>query len=182
MGRQNNRGRREAPGSKFIINEKIRAREVRVVEGLPSGIYSTSEALKSAKDLEMDLVVINMKTSPPICKIVDFKKFLYEEKKRVKDQGKNQIKVIVKEVQFSPNIGEHDYDTKKKNVIKFLEKGNKVKATVFFKGRNIVFKDRGELVLAKLASEIEEYGTPEAMPLMMGKKMTFTIKPKKNNK
>jgi len=168
------------PGSKYTINDRIRAVEVRVVEGLPSGVYSTKDALVEAKGLGLDLVVTNMNTSPPICKVVDFNKFLYQEKQKVKDLAKNQVKIVVKEVQFSPNIGEHDYETKKKNVVKFLTKGNKVKCTVFFKGRTIMFKDRGELVLARLATEIEEYGTPEAMPKLMGKKMTFIIKPKKN--
>lgn len=168
------------PGSKYTINDGIRAREVRVVEGLPQGVYSIEDALKEAKNLGLDLVATNLNTSPPICKIVDFKKFLYQEKQKAKDLEKNQVKIVVKEVQFSPNIGEHDYETKKKNVIKFLSKGNKVKCTVFFKGRTIMFKDRGELVLARLATEVEEYGIPEAMPKLMGKRMAFIIKPKKN--
>ena len=168
------------PGSKYTINDRIRAREVRVVEGLPQGVYSIEDALKEAKNLGLDLVATNLNTSPPICKVVDFKKFLYQEKQKAKELEKNQVKIVVKEVQFSPNIGEHDYETKKKNVIKFLSKGNKVKCTVFFKGRTIMFKDRGELVLAKLATEVEEYGIPEAMPKLMGKRMAFIIKPKKN--
>jgi len=165
------------PGSKYTINDKIRAREVRVVDGLPQGVYSKEDALREAKELSLDLVAINLTTSPPICKVVDFKKFLYQEKQKAKDLEKNQVKVILKEVQFSPNIGEHDYETKKKNVIKFLEKGNKVKCTIFFKGRTIMFKDRGEYVLAKLASEVSDYGNPEAMPKLMGKRMSFIIKP-----
>jgi len=165
------------PGSKYIINDKVRAREVRVVEGLESRVYSTEDALREAAALGLDLVVTNMNTSPLICKVVDFKKFLYEEKKRKKELESNQVKVIMKEVQFSPNIGEHDYETKKRNVVKFLERGNKVKCTVFFKGRTIMFKDKGELVLAKLATEIEDTGTPEAMPKLIGKRMSFIIKP-----
>jgi len=179
LSKNNSRGRREMPGSKYIVNDKIRAREVRVVDGLPQGVYLTEKAFKEADNLGLDLIVINAKTNPPICKVVDFKKFLYEEKKRKKELESNQVKVILKEVQFSPNIGEHDYETKKKKIIKFLEKGNKVKCNVLFKGRTIMFKDRGELVLAKLATEIEEVGTPEAMPKLMGKKMSFIIKPKK---
>ena len=167
------------PGSKYTINDRIRAEEVRVVEGLDNGVYATKDALKEAKDLGLDLVVTNMNTSPPICKVVDFSKFLYQEKQKAKDLVKNQVKIIVKEVQFGPNIGDHDYETKKRNVIKFLSKGNKVKCIVFFKGRSIVYKDKGELVLARLATEVEEYGNPEAMPKMMGKRMSFIIKPKK---
>jgi len=177
LRKKSNKGRREMPGSKYTINDKIRAREVRVVDGLPQGVYSKEDALREAKELSLDLVAINLTTSPPICKVVDFKKFLYQEKQKAKDLEKNQIKVILKEVQFSPNIGEHDYETKKKNVIKFLEKGNKVKCTIFFKGRTIMFKDRGEYVLAKLASEVSDYGNPEAMPKLMGKRMSFIIKP-----
>lgn len=179
MNKGNNRGRREMPSSKYTINDRIRATEVRVIEGLYQGIYSKEDALKQAKKLELDLVAINLNTSPPICKIVDFKKFLYQEKHKEKELVKNQVKIIVKEVQFSPNIGEHDYETKKKNVIKFLEKGNKVKCTILFKGRSIMFKDKGEYVLAKLASEIEDYGNPESMPKLAGKRMSFIIKPVK---
>lgn len=180
MSKKNNRSRREIPGSKYTINNRIRAKEVRIIEGLPQGVYPIEKALKETEKLGLDLVATNLNTSPPICKVVDFKKFLYQEKQKSKDLKGKQNKIIVKEVQFSPNIGEHDYETKKKSVIKFLSKGNKVKCTVFFKGRMIIFKDKGELVLAKLASEIEEYGTPEAMPKMTGKRMTFFIKPKKN--
>lgn len=168
------------PDSKYKTNEKIRCPEVRVVEGLPNSIYRTSEAIKRAEELDLDLVMINETANPPICKIVNFGKFVYQERQKEKERKDKQFKVIVKEVQFSPNIGENDYETKKKNVIKFLQKENKVKATVFFKGRSIMFKDQGELILAKLATEVSEYGTPEALPKMMGKNMTFIIKPKKN--
>jgi translation initiation factor IF-3 len=167
------------PGSKYKTNEQIRYPEVRVIEGLPNAIYKTSDALKQAKDMYLDLVLISETANPPVCKVVELSKFIYQERQREKEHKDKQVKVVIKEVQFSPNIGEHDYETKKKNVIKFLEKGNKVKATVFFKGRSIMFKDQGELVLAKLATEVEEYGVPEALPKMMGKNMTFIIKPKK---
>ena len=179
------KGRRKAGrkkfGSNYILNERIRAIEVRVVEGLPNGVYSKEEALSQAKELGLDLVLISENASPPVCKVVDLNKFLYQEKQRIKDQDKKQVKIVLKEVKFTPNIGEHDYEVKKRNVIKFLERGNKVKASVFFKGRTVVFKDRGELVLAKLAIEIEEYGIPEAMPKMESKnRMGFVIKPKKS--
>lgn len=180
MKKRNNRKKREKFGSKYIINEKIRAEEVRVVEGIPNDIYTKEEALRQARNLELDLVLISPNAKPPVCKIIDFGKFLYKEKQRIKEQEKNQVKVVVKEVKFTPNIGDHDYEVKKKNVVKFLERGDKVKASVFFKGRTIMYKDRGELVLLKLASEVEEYGIPENVPKMESRnRMGFVIKPKK---
>lgn len=180
MGKRNNRNEKRSNDNNYVINERIRTDEVRVVEGLDAGIYSKEEALAEARSLGLDLVLISPKANPPVCKVVDFKKFLYEEKKRKKDLDKNQIKVVVKEVKFTPNIGENDYEVKKKNVIKFLEKGNKVKVSVFFKGRTIMFKDRGELILARLATEVEEYGTAEDVPKMEARnRMGFMLKPKK---
>lgn len=182
MNNNNKRGGRELPGSKYKINENIRFQEVRVIDGLPNGIYDTRDALREAQTFGLDLILISEKANPPVCKVMEFSKFLYEEKQKEKELLKNQKKVVLKEVQFSPNIGEHDYETKKKNVIKFLQDGNKVKATIFFKGRTIMFKDKGELILAKLAVEIEEYGVPEALPKLMGKNMMFILKPKKQSK
>lgn len=175
MKNNSNNGRRERPGSNYKTNEQIRFPEVRVVEGIDQGIYKTNEAIEEARAIGKDLILAN----PPVCKVMEFSKFLYLEKKKQKTQNANQTKIVVKEVQFSPNIGENDYDVKKKSIIKFLEKGNKVKASVFFKGRTIMFKDKGELILAKLATEIEEYGIPESVPQMFGKNMSFIIKPKK---
>jgi len=181
LSRVNNNNRSDSGSSKYTINEKIRASEVRVIEGLPNGVYSKEEALSEAKKLGLDLVLINANASPAVCKIVDFKKFIYQEKMKIKDLDRNQLKMVMKEVKFTPNIGDNDYEVKKKSVIKFLEKGNKVKASVFFKGRTIMFKDRGELILTKLAVEIEEYGIPEGVPKMEAKnRMGFIIKPKKN--
>jgi len=180
LGKINSKNQKSSNSNSYIINEKIKSEEVRVVEGLDVGIYTKEEALSEAKNLGLDLVLISPNANPPVCKVVDFKKFLYEEKKKKKDLEKNQIKILIKEVKFTPNIGENDYEVKKKSVIKFLEKGNKVKASVFFKGRTVMFKDRGELILAKLATEIEEYGVPEDMPKMEAKnRMGFTIKPRK---
>lgn len=180
MNLGNNKKTNDSAASKFIINDKIRATEVRVIDGLPNGIYSKDDALDEAKNLGLDLILINANTSPVICKVVDFKKFLYEEKKRVKNSEKKQIKIVVKEVKFTPNIGDHDYGVKKKSIIKFLERGNKVKASIFFKGRSIMFKDKGEIILSKLAIEIEDYGIPESIPKMESKnRMSFVIKPKK---
>lgn len=181
MNNNKKRGR-EIPGSKYKTNENVTYPEIRVVEGLPNGIYSTKDAIREARSFGLDLILISEKANPPVCKVMEFSKFLYEEKQREKENSKNQKKTVVKEIQFSPNIGDNDYETKKKSIIKFLQDGNKVKATVFFKGRTIMFKDKGELILAKLAVEIEEYGTPESLPTLMGKNMMFILKPKKQNK
>lgn len=180
--RKSSGNKRELPGSNYKTNEQIRFPEVRVVEGLYQGIYKTSEALQEAKRIELDLILINENANPPICKVMDFTKFLYNQKKAKKINEANQSKSTLKEVQFSPNIGEHDYEVKKKSVIKFLERGDKVKVSVFFKGRTIMFKDKGEYILAKLATEIETYGVPEALPKMNGKNLLFIIKPKKSGK
>jgi len=184
LKKRNNRGRRAKPGSKYLLNERIRATQVRVVEGLPENdIYNTEDAIKQASDLGLDLVLISANASPPVCKAVDFNKFLYQEKQRAKDLEKNQVKVVMKEIKFTPNIGDNDYEVKKKKIIEFLEDGNKVKASVFFKGRNIMFKDRGEIVLARLAVDIEEYGIPENVPKMESRnRMGFIIKSKKKAK
>jgi translation initiation factor IF-3 len=182
LNNNSKKGGRELPGSKYKINENIRFQEVRVIDGLPNGIYDTRDALRETQSLGLDLILISEKANPPVCKAMEFSKFLYEEKQREKELLKNQKKVVLKEIQFSPNIGEHDYETKKKNVIKFLQDGNKVKVTVFFKGRTIMFKDKGELILTKLAVEIEDYGIPEALPKLMGKNMMFILKPKKQSK
>ena len=184
MNTRNNRGRQEKPGSKYLLNERIRATQVRVVEGMPENdIYHTEDAIKFAKEQGLDLVLISANASPPVCKVIDFNKFLYQEKQREKEQKDKQVKIVVKEIKFTPNIGENDYEVKKKKIIEFLEDGNKVKASVFFKGRNIMFKDRGELILAKLAVDIEEYGIPETVPKMESRnRMGFLIKSKKKNK
>lgn len=178
-GNKNN-NKRDIPGSNYVMNDRIKSDEVRIIEGIPTGIYSTSEALKEAEKLGFDLILISPNANPPVCKIVDFKKFLYEEKKKSKDVEKNQVKVVIKEVRFTPNIGDNDYEVKKKKAIELLSKGNKVKASVFFKGRTIMFKEKGELILVKLASEIGDYGIPEGIPKMESKnRMGFIIKPKK---
>lgn len=180
MGKRNNRNQKRSNDNDYVINERIRAEEVRVVEGLDIGIYTREEALAEARNLGLDLVLISPKANPPVCKVVDFKKFLYEEKKKKKDLERNQVKVVVKEQQFTPNIGENDYNVKKRKIEEFLEKGFKVKVTVFFKGRNIMFKDRGELLLAKLATELSDICVPEDVPKMQSRnKMGFMLKPKK---
>ncbi len=132
-----------------------------------------------ANEQELDLVEISPKASPPVCKIMDYKKFLYEQKKREKAMKANATKVVVKEIRFGPNTDEHDYEFKKKHALKFLQEGAKLKAYVFFKGRSIIYKDQGQILLLKLAQELEEYGKVEQMPKLEGKRMIMFIAPKK---
>lgn len=135
--------------------------------------------MQLATDQDLDLVEISPKASPPVCKIIDYKKFLYEQKRKEKELKKNQSKVVVKEIRFGPNTDDHDFDFKLKHARAFLQEGAKVKAYVFFKGRTIVFKDRGEILLLKLAQEIDDLGVIEQMPQLMGKRMIMMINPKK---
>ena len=146
------------------------------------GIYSVSEALLIAKKLETDLVEISPKALPPVCKAMDYKKFLYEQKKRDKYLKAKTQKVVVKEIRFGPQTDIHDYEFKKKHAIKFLEDGAKLKAFVFFKGRSIIFKEQGQILLLKLAQELEEYGKVEQLPVLEGKKMIMIVSPKKVKK
>jgi len=132
-----------------------------------------------AREQELDLVEISPKANPPVCKIIDYKKFLYEQKKREKAQKAKASKVVIKEIRFGPQTDDHDYQFKKKHAIKFLQDGAKLKAYVFFKGRSIIYKDQGQILLLKLAQELEEYGKVEQMPKLEGKRMTMFIAPKK---
>ncbi len=143
------------------------------------GVYQISKARDIARDLELDLVEISPKAVPPVCKVIDYKKFLYEQKKREKSLKSKATKVVVKEIRFGPQTDEHDYAFKKKHAIKFLEDGAKLKAYVFFKGRSIIYKDQGQILLLKLAQELEEYGKVEQLPKLEGKKMIMFIAPKK---
>ena len=142
------------------------------------GVFPIIESLDKAEELELDLVEISPNADPPVCKIIDYKKFLYEQKKREKVMKAKATKVIVKEIRFGPNTDDHDYDFKKKHAEKFLKEGAKLKAYVFFKGRSIVYKDKGEILLLKLAQELEELGKVEQMPKLEGKRMTMFISPK----
>ncbi|WP_422084204.1 translation initiation factor IF-3 [Ulvibacterium sp.] len=161
------------------INEKILAPEVRLVgDNVDIGIYPIRKALDKAEEMGLDLVEISPKAEPPVCKIMEYKKFLYEQKKREKAMKAKASKVIVKEIRFGPNTDDHDYEFKKKHAEKFLRDGAKLKAYVFFKGRSIVYKDKGEILLLKLASELEEVGKVEQMPRLEGKRMTMFIAPK----
>ncbi len=146
---------------------------------METGIYPIRKARDIAKELGLDLVEISPKAQPPVCKIIEYKKFLYEQKKREKALKSKATKVVIKEIRFGPNTDEHDFEFKKKHAIKFLESGAKLKAYVFFKGRSIVFKDQGQILLLRLAQELEEYGTVEQMPKLEGKRMIMFIAPKK---
>ncbi|MCI5056875.1 MAG: translation initiation factor IF-3 [Flavobacteriales bacterium] len=153
---------------------------MRVVgEGVEAAVYSLKEALMLAEEKELDLVEISPKADPPVCKLVDYKKFLYEQKKKQKEIKSKTQKVVIKEIRFGPNTDEHDYQFKLKHAEKFLADGSKVKAYVFFKGRTIVFKERGEILLLRMAQDLEEFGVVEQMPKMEGKRMIMFIAPKK---
>ena len=157
------------------------APEVRLVgDNVEVGVVPIREALDKAEEMGLDLVEISPKAKPPVCKIMEYKKFLYEQKKREKMMKAKATKVIVKEIRFGPNTDDHDYDFKKKHAEKFLKDGAKLKAYVFFKGRSIVYKDKGEILLLKLAQELEEFGKVEQLPRLEGKRMTMFIAPKKS--
>ena len=153
-----------------------------VGDNVEVGVYPFPQALEKAEELGLDLVEISPKADPPVCKIMEYKKFLYEQKKRDKAMKAKASKVVVKEIRFGPQTDDHDYDFKKKHAEKFLKEGAKLKAYVFFKGRSIVYKDQGEILLLKLASELEELGKVEQMPKLEGKRMTMFIAPKSKGK
>jgi translation initiation factor IF-3 len=162
------------------INEHITASQIRLVgDNVEPGLISLERGLALANDLDLDLVEISAKTEPPICKIIDYKKFLYEQRKKQKKIKANTSKVVLKELRFGPNTDEHDFNFKLKHAIKFLQDGSKLKAHVFFKGRSIIYKEKGEILLLKLAQELEEYGIVEQMPKLEGKRMIMLVVPKK---
>jgi translation initiation factor IF-3 len=150
-----------------------------VGENVEIGVYQTRAALKIAEEQGLDLVEISPKAIPPVCKIIDYKKFLYDQKKKQKELKSKASKVVIKEIRFGPQTDEHDYDFKKKHAEKFLKDGAKLKAFVFFKGRSIIFKEQGQILLLKLAQDLEEFGKVEQMPRLEGKRMTMFIAPKK---
>jgi translation initiation factor IF-3 len=162
------------------INSKIRAEEVRLVgDNVEIGVYKTKQALEIADEQGLDLVEISPKAVPPVCKVMDYKKFLYEQKKRDKALKSKATKVVIKEIRFGPQTDDHDYAFKKKHAEKFLKDGAKLKAFVFFKGRSIIFKEQGQILLLRLAQDLEEFGKVEQMPRLEGKRMTMFISPKK---
>jgi translation initiation factor IF-3 len=146
------------------------------------GVFAVKEAIKMADDLNLDLVEISPTANPPVCKIIDYQKFLYQQKKKQKEMKAKAIKVVVKEIRFGPQTDEHDFEFKLKHARKFLEEGAKVKAFVFFKGRSILFKEQGEILLLRLAQELEEIGKVEQLPKLEGKRMIMFISPKLGKK
>ena len=162
------------------INEQIRAKEVRIVgDNIEPTVVSIHEALRLAEENEADLVEISPNAVPPVCKIIDYSKFLYQLKKKQKELKAKQVKVEVKEIRFGPQTDDHDYNFKLKHAIEFLKDGDKVKAYVFFKGRSILFKEQGEVLLLRFANDLEEYGKVDQMPVLEGKRMTIFLSPKK---
>ena len=154
---------------------------MRVVgDNVEPAVMNTRDAIQLAREMELDLVEISPKADPPVCRIIEYKKFLYDQKKKQKEIKAKQQKVIVKEIRFGPNTDDHDFQFKLKHAKKFLQEGSKLKAYVFFRGRTIVFKERGEILLLKFAQELEEYGTVEQLPKLEGKRMTVMFNPKKN--
>ena len=165
--------------NQYRINEQIRVREVRIVGDGESTVVSTREALDMAHNEGVDLVEISPNANPPVCRLIDYSKFLYQQKKRQKEMKAKQVKVEVKEIRFGPQTDEHDYQFKLKHAKEFLEEGNKVRAYVFFRGRSILFKEQGEVLLLRFANDLEEYGKVEGMPSLEGKKMFLYLAPKK---
>ena len=163
------------------INHHIKALNVRIVGDNveTAGVYPINEAMKMANDMDLDLVQISPKAIPPVCRIIDYKKFLYDQKKKKKELAQNTQKVVVKEIRFGPNTSDHDYEFKRKHAQNFLEDGAKLKAFVFFKGRSIIYKEAGQILLLRLAQDLEEWGKVEQMPKLEGKRMILWLAPKK---
>ena len=164
----------------YRLNERIRVREVRLVgDNVEQGVYPIFQALKIAEEQGLDLVEISPNAEPPVCRVIDYQKFLYQQKKRQKEQKAKSVKIVVKEIRFGPQTDDHDYNFKLKHAKGFLEEGSKVKAYVFFKGRSILFKEQGEVLLLRFANDLEEYGKVEQMPVLEGKRMIIMLSPKK---
>lgn len=162
------------------INEKIRVPQVRLVgDNVEQGVYSIQEALKIADGKDLDLVEISPNADPPVCRITDYQKFLYQQKKKLKEQKAKTVKVVVKEIRFGPQTDDHDFKFKLKHAKAFLEEGSKVKAYVFFKGRSILFKEQGEVLLLRFATELEDFAKVDQLPQLEGKKMIIMLSPKK---
>lgn len=163
------------------INEEITASKVRLVgENIEEqGIYPITQAIHMAEELGLDLVEISGKADPPVCKIIDYQKYLYQQKKKAKEMKSNSAKIVIKEIRFGPNTDEHDFQFKLKHAIEFLQEGSKVKASVFFKGRSILYSDQGEKLLLRFALELDDYGRAEQMPKLEGKRMMMMITPVK---
>ena len=165
--------------NQYRVNEQIRVREVRIVSDGGSQVVPTRQALDMARQMEVDLVEISPNAQPPVCRLIDYSKFLYQQKKHQKEMKQKQVKVEVKEIRFGPQTDEHDYQFKLKHAKEFLEEGNKVRAYVFFRGRSILFKEQGEVLLLRFANDLEEFGKVEQLPKLEGKKMFLYLAPKK---
>lgn len=165
--------------NQYRVNEQIHIREVRVVSDSGSEVMPTRKALDLARQQGVDLVEISPNAQPPVCRLIDYSKFIYQQKKRQKEMKQKQAKVDIKEIRFGPQTDEHDYQFKLKHAQEFLEDGNKVRAYVFFRGRSILFKEQGEVLLLRFANDLEEYGKVEQMPKLEGKKMFLYLAPKK---
>jgi len=175
--RFNNNRKKEEP---YRINELIRVPQVRLVgDNVEQGVYTIQEALRKADELGLDLVEISPNADPPVCRITDYQKFLYQQKKKLKEQKAKSVKVVVKEIRFGPQTDDHDFNFKLKHAKSFLEEGSKVKAYVFFKGRSILFKEQGEVLLLRFATELEDYAKVDQLPQLEGKKMIIMLSPKK---
>ncbi|MDX1471318.1 MAG: translation initiation factor IF-3 [Flavobacteriaceae bacterium] len=178
--RKRNYSRRQVKEEQHKINSHIKADKVRLVgDNVEMDIYPIKKAMEIADEQGLDLVEISPNAEPPVCKVMDYKKFLYEQKKRDKALKAKASKVVVKEIRFGPNTDDHDYEFKKKHAEKFLKEGAKLKAFVFFKGRSIVFKEQGQILLLRLAQDLEDVGKVEQMPKLEGKRMIMFIAPKK---
>ncbi len=166
--------------NQYRVNEQIYAKEVRVVGDDGNMVMPIQQALDLAHQRELDLVEISPNANPPVCRIIDYSKFLYQQKKHQKEMKQKQVKMEVKEIRFGPQTDDHDYQFKLKHAKEFLSEGNKVRAYVFFRGRSILFKEQGEVLLLRFATDLEEYGKVEAMPRLEGKKMFLFVSPKKS--
>ena len=194
MARRTRRPQQRVQKPKFRVNDQIRIPEIRLVgddleklgeiigRPIEQGIYNTRQVLEWADKAELDLVEISPNAKPPVCRITDFNKFLYERKKKEKEIKAKAQKTVVKEIRFGPNTDDHDFDFKLRHAKKFLEEGAKVRAYVHFRGRTIVFKDRGQLLLLRFLKELEEYGAAEELPKMEGRRMSVIVSPKKVKK
>ena len=162
------------------INEQIPHREVRLVgDNVEQGVYPIQQARRIAELQGLDLVEISPNAEPPVCRVTDYQKFLYQQKKRQKEQKAKQAKVVVKEIRFGPQTDDHDYSFKLRHAISFLQEGSKVRAYVFFRGRSIVFKDQGKLLLLRFANDLDEYARVDQLPKLEGKRMSMLFSPKK---
>ena len=171
--------KQDKKNAQYRVNEQIRAREVRIVGDGGSTVVTLREALDMAHQEGVDLVEISPNANPPVCRLIDYSKFLYQQKKRAKEMKAKQVKQEVKEIRFGPQTDDHDYNFKLKHAQEFLQEGNKVRAYVFFRGRSILFKEQGEVLLLRFANDLEEWGKVEQLPSLEGKKMFLYLSPKK---